>query len=140
MINYKIYELMSECLTSTFEVYAKTLDVADFVPQKHIDKMHNWILKEMKKKKREAKREDKKIQKTLRNLIESGKVVDTTCEEYILAHIDFDLLTPSAFKVTTEKPVEQVVDGSVEPTTSESTELVVSSKLNNVGGESDVEE
>ena len=50
---------MKECLSETFEVYAATLDVSDYVPKEHLEKAHKWIYKVMRKKQREIKKEDR---------------------------------------------------------------------------------
>lgn len=88
MINYKKYELMKECLSETFEVYAATLDVSDYVPKEHLEKAHKWIYKVMRKKQREIKKEDRKYQRTLKKLIKLGWCIDTTSKEFVLGDVD----------------------------------------------------
>ena len=88
MINYKNYDLMKECLFETFQVYEETLDVADYVPGKHVEKIHKWIYKSMKKKQRQIDKEDRKYKKSLKKLIKLGFVIDTTSQGYVLGNID----------------------------------------------------
>lgn len=88
MIDYNKYELMKDCLRETFEVYKETLDVGDYVPDNHLDKLFNWIYKNMKKKQRKIDKEDKKYQRQLKRLIKRGKIIDTTSEEAVLS--DFE--------------------------------------------------
>lgn len=86
---------MKECLEETFQVYNATLDVGDYVPKGHLEKIYIWIFKQMKKKQRRIDREDRKYQRSLKQLIKEGKVVDTVSMSYVLKDIDPLLLNLS---------------------------------------------
>lgn len=96
MIDYNKYELMKECLEETFNVYEKTLDVGDYVPESHLKKIYKWIFKIMKRNQRKIDKEDKKYQRQLKKLIKSGQIVDTTSEESVLADFEPEDEKPGA--------------------------------------------
>lgn len=107
MIDYKKYELMKECMAETFEVYKCTLDVADYVPESHLDKTFAWIYKNMKKKQRQIDKENRKYQRTLKRLIRKGKVIKTTSEENVL--LDFVELEEDCAPEESDAPKENDV-------------------------------
>lgn len=65
-INYNEVDLLDELHRRFFESFAVTLDVADYVPQKYIDKVCSRIFKVLKKHYRIIGRTDKAYQKWFR--------------------------------------------------------------------------
>ncbi len=63
MINYNKNELIDECLCRYYETFERTLDTADYVPEKYNNKILAYIFKCMKKQFRKIDREDKRYQK-----------------------------------------------------------------------------
>lgn len=63
MINYNKNELIDECLCRYYETFARTLDTADYVPEKYNNKILAYIFKSMKKQFKKIDREDKRYQK-----------------------------------------------------------------------------
>ncbi len=49
MLNYNKNKLINACLQKYYETFSRTLDTADFVPDKYNDKILNYIFKNMKK-------------------------------------------------------------------------------------------
>ena len=60
MLNYNKNKLINECLCHYYETFARTLDTADYVPEKYNNKILAYIFKSMKK---QFNREDKRYQK-----------------------------------------------------------------------------
>ena len=59
-------DLINSVLEKYFETFSKTLDTADYVPEKYGKKIHAFIFKNMKKKFREISKEyDKQKKKAL---------------------------------------------------------------------------
>ena len=56
-------ELINAVLDKYFETFSKTLDTADYVPEKYLNKIHKIIFKNMKRKFSEVNREYKKQMK-----------------------------------------------------------------------------
>lgn len=76
MINYNKNKLINECLSKYYETFARTLDTADFVPEKYNDKIVEYIFKNMRKSFKRIDRENRKYLRKLRkkqNLRKGGK-------------------------------------------------------------------
>lgn len=63
MINYNKNKLINKCLVKYYETFARTLDTADYVPEKYNKKILAYIFKNMKKQFRKVDREDRKYQR-----------------------------------------------------------------------------
>lgn len=63
MINYNKNKLINECLQKYYETFSHTLDTADFVPEKYIDKINAYIFKNMKRAFKRIDKADKQFQK-----------------------------------------------------------------------------
>lgn len=63
MINYNKNKLINQALGKYYETFSRTLDTADYVPEKFNKKIHKYIYKNMKKAFRKIDREDRKFQK-----------------------------------------------------------------------------
>jgi len=57
-------DLINSVLEKYFDTFSKTLDTADFVPEKYGRKIHAFIFKNMKRKFKEIERVYKKTRKT----------------------------------------------------------------------------
>lgn len=65
MINYNKNKLINKALEQYYETFSRTLDTADFVPQKFNDKINKYIYKNMKKALKKIDKEDRIFQKKL---------------------------------------------------------------------------
>ena len=65
MINYNKNKLINKALEQYYETFSRTLDTADFVPQKFNDKISKYIYKNMKKALKKIDKEDRIFQKKL---------------------------------------------------------------------------
>ena len=63
MLNYNKNKLISACLCKYYETFSRTLDTADFVPDKYNDNKVNYIFKNMKRSFKKIDREDRRYQK-----------------------------------------------------------------------------
>lgn len=63
MLNYNKNKLINECLCHYYETFARTLDTADYVPEKYNNKILAYIFKNLKKQFKKIDREDKRYQK-----------------------------------------------------------------------------
>ena len=63
MINYNKNKLINTALTKYYETFSRTLDTADFVPEKYNDKILRYIFKNMKKAFKRIDKEDRIFQK-----------------------------------------------------------------------------
>ena len=63
MLNYNKNKLINACLCKSYETFSRTLDTADFVPDKYNDKILNYIFKNMKKSFKKIDKEDRRYQK-----------------------------------------------------------------------------
>ena len=63
MINYNKNKLINECLCKYYETFSRTLDTADFVPEKYNDKILRYIFKNMKKAFKRIDKEDRNYQR-----------------------------------------------------------------------------
>lgn len=68
MINYNKNELINECLAQYYETFSRTLDTADYVPEKFNKKIMAYIFKNMKRQFRKLDSEDKKYQKECKKM------------------------------------------------------------------------
>lgn len=64
-MNFHKNELIDEVNIHFFETYSNTLNVRDFVPEKHLKKIHAYIFKNYKKTLKRIDKEDKIYQKSL---------------------------------------------------------------------------
>lgn len=63
MINYNKNKLINTCLEKYYETFSRTLDTADFVPEKYNDKINAYIFKNMKKAFKKIDKEDRRFQR-----------------------------------------------------------------------------
>ena len=63
MLNYNKNKLINKCLENYYGTFARTLDTADYVPEKYNKKILAYIFKNMKKQFRKLDREDRKYQR-----------------------------------------------------------------------------
>lgn len=63
MINYNKNKLINTALTKYYETFSRTLDTADFVPEKYNDKILRYIFKNMKKAFKRIDKEDRIYQR-----------------------------------------------------------------------------
>ena len=63
MINYNKNKLINTALTKYYETFSRTLDTADFVPEKYNDKILRYIFKNMKKAFKRIDKEDRNYQR-----------------------------------------------------------------------------
>lgn len=66
MINFNKNKLINKTLDKYYETFSRTLDTADFVPQKFNDKISKYIYKNMRKALRQIDKEDRIFQKQLK--------------------------------------------------------------------------
>lgn len=66
MINYNKNKLINTCLETYYDTFSRTLDTADFVPEKYNKKILAYIFKNMKRQFRRLDREDKRYQRAMR--------------------------------------------------------------------------
>ena len=66
MINYNKKKLINTCLETYYDTFSRTLDTADFVPEKYNKKILAYIFKNMKRQFRRLDREDKRYQRAMR--------------------------------------------------------------------------
>lgn len=66
MINYNKNKLIDTCLETYYATFARTLDTADFVPEKYNKKILAYIFKNMKKQFKKIDREDRLYQRNVR--------------------------------------------------------------------------
>lgn len=71
MINYNKNKLINECLEKYYETFARTLDTADYVPEKFNKRISAYIFKNMKRQFKKIDREDRRKQ---RELLKKAKV------------------------------------------------------------------
>ncbi len=64
MINYNKNKLINTALEKYYDTFSRTLDTADFVPEKFNAKISKYIFKNMKKAFKKIDKEDKKYQKS----------------------------------------------------------------------------
>lgn len=62
-INYNKNKLIDTCLETYYATFARTLDTADFVPEKYNKKILAYIFKNMKRQFRKIDRADRQYQK-----------------------------------------------------------------------------
>ena len=65
-INYNKNKLINTCLETYYETFARTLDTADFVPEKYNKKILAYIFKNMKRQFRRLDRADAQYQRAVR--------------------------------------------------------------------------
>lgn len=73
MINYNKNKLINESLEQYYNTFSRTLDTADFVPEKFNKKIHKYIFKNMKKTFKKIDKEDRHFQKQV-NLKQKKKL------------------------------------------------------------------
>lgn len=66
MINYNKNKLINTALEKYYDTFSRTLDTADFVPDKYNEKISKYIFKNMKKAFKKLDREDRKYQRQVR--------------------------------------------------------------------------
>ncbi len=66
MLNYNKNDLINECLSTYYETFARTLDTADYVPQRYNRKILRYIFKNMRKQFRKVDHEDRIYQREQR--------------------------------------------------------------------------
>lgn len=66
MINYNKNKLINTCLETYYDTFSRTLDTADFVPEKYNKKILAYIFKNMKRQFRRLDREDRRYQRAMR--------------------------------------------------------------------------
>ena len=66
MINYNKNKLINTCLETYYDTFSRTLDTADFVPEKYNKKILAYIFKNMKRQFRRLDREDRQYQRAMR--------------------------------------------------------------------------
>lgn len=66
MINYNKNKLINTCLETYYGTFARTLDTADFVPEKYNKKILAYIFKNMKRQFRRLDRADAQYQRAVR--------------------------------------------------------------------------
>lgn len=66
MANYHKNKLINKALETYYETFSRTLDTADFVPEKYNDKILLYIFKNMRRTFRQIDREERKYQKAQR--------------------------------------------------------------------------
>ena len=66
MINYNKNKLINTCLETYYDTFSRTLDTADFVPEKYNKKILAYIFKNMKRQFRRLDREDRRYQRAIR--------------------------------------------------------------------------
>ena len=66
MINYNKNKLINTCLETYYDTFSRTLDTADFVPEKYNKKILAYIFKNMKRQFRRLDREDRRYQRAVR--------------------------------------------------------------------------
>lgn len=66
MINYNKNKLINTCLETYYDTFSRTLDTADFVPEKYNKKILAYIFKNMKRQFRKIDREDRRYQRAVR--------------------------------------------------------------------------
>ncbi len=62
-INYNKNKLIDTCLETYYATFARTLDTADFVPEKYNKKILAYIFKNMKRQFRKIDKADRQYQK-----------------------------------------------------------------------------
>lgn len=65
-INYNKNKLINTCLETYYGTFARTLDTADFVPEKYNKKILAYIFKNMKRQFRRLDRADAQYQRAVR--------------------------------------------------------------------------
>ena len=65
-INYNKNKLIDTCLETYYGTFARTLDTADFVPEKYNKKILAYIFKNMKRQFRRLDRADAQYQRAVR--------------------------------------------------------------------------
>ena len=65
-INYNKNKLIDTCLETYYGTFARTLDTADFVPEKYNKKILAYIFKNMKRQFRRLDRADAQYQRSVR--------------------------------------------------------------------------
>ncbi len=65
VINYNKNQLINTALEKYYDTFSRTLDTADFVPEKFNAKISKYIFKNMKKSFKKIDKEDKKYQKSV---------------------------------------------------------------------------
>ena len=65
-INYNKNKLINTCIETYYETFARTLDTADFVPEKYNKKILAYIFKNMKRQFRRLDRADAQYQRAVR--------------------------------------------------------------------------
>lgn len=63
MINYNKNNLINTCLEKYYETFSRTLDTADFVPEKYNKKILAYIFKNMRRQFKRIDKADKSYQK-----------------------------------------------------------------------------
>ena len=66
MINYNKNKLINTCLETYYDTFSRTLDTADFVPEKYNKKILAYIFRNMKRQFRKINREDRQYQRAVR--------------------------------------------------------------------------
>ena len=66
MINYNKNKLINTCLETYYDTFSRTLDTADFVPEKYNKKILAYIFRNMKRQFRKIDREDRRYQRAMR--------------------------------------------------------------------------
>lgn len=66
MINYNKNKLINTCLETYYDTFSRTLDTADFVPEKYNKKILAYIFRNMKRQFRKIDREDRRYQRAVR--------------------------------------------------------------------------
>ena len=66
MINYNKNKLINTCLETYYDTFSRTLDTADFVPERYNKKILAYIFKNMKRQFRRLDREDRRNPRDIR--------------------------------------------------------------------------
>ena len=78
MINYNKNKLINTALTKYYETFSRTLDTADFVPDKYNDKILRYIFKNMKKAFKRIDKEDRIYQRQFNKRLKTNAKQEKT--------------------------------------------------------------
>ncbi len=75
-MNFNKNDLMDALHSRFFESWAITLDVSDYVPEEYLEKVENYIFKNLKKQWKKIDKEDRLYQKSLKEKkrVEKGQL------------------------------------------------------------------
>ena len=83
MISYYKKKLIDDWQIKIYDSFELTLDTPDFVREKHLKKIQNYIFKYAMQQKRRINAEDRAYQKVRKLLIEEGLIPDTTSRDAV---------------------------------------------------------